>query len=183
MTRQSYYNILQVQRDASGEVITSAYRAIMSKLKKHPDLGGDPEEAKLINEAYEALSDPKKRAAYDETLGSMEDVDEEMDSGIERRRVPRRDVDAKVSYCVNNEELWCHARVRDVSVLGIRLQSKKPFGVGKRLVIAPENLSQTAIHGTVRWQRMFHPNNFERIYEAGIEFSDQITDIEERIVA
>ena len=37
----------------------------MSKLNMHPDKGGDTERAKLINEAYECLSDENKRAEYD----------------------------------------------------------------------------------------------------------------------
>jgi curved DNA-binding protein CbpA len=38
----------------------------MSTMRRHPDLGGDHETAALINEAYETLSDPAKRAVYDE---------------------------------------------------------------------------------------------------------------------
>ena len=34
-------------------------------LKEHPDKGGDPEKFKDISKAYETLSDPQKRAAYD----------------------------------------------------------------------------------------------------------------------
>jgi curved DNA-binding protein CbpA len=154
----------------------------MSKLKKHPDLGGNFEEAQAINEAYETLSDPAKRAAYDMEK-CVELRSNEKENRQERRRVPRKNVDAKVSYCVSDEEIWHFARVKDVSVLGIRLQSKKSFGIGKKLVIVPDNASKAAMHGIVRWQRMFHPSNFERIYEAGIEFFDQIIDVEDRVQA
>jgi hypothetical protein len=50
------------------EVIKASYRSLMSKLKAHPDLGGDHELAILINQAYAVLSDPKKRKQYDETI-------------------------------------------------------------------------------------------------------------------
>jgi hypothetical protein len=57
-----------VQPEAPGPVITASYRAMMSKLRLHPDLGGDTAGAALINEAYAVLSDPAKRAAYDQKL-------------------------------------------------------------------------------------------------------------------
>lgn len=42
----------------------------MSKLKAHPDLGGDHEAAVLINQAYAVLSNPEKRRLYDESRRS-----------------------------------------------------------------------------------------------------------------
>lgn len=66
--RRNYYRILQVQPDAPAEVIRASYRALMRELKNHPDLGGSTSEATLLNEAYETLSDPARRAAYDEKM-------------------------------------------------------------------------------------------------------------------
>jgi hypothetical protein len=66
--RRNFYRLLQVQPDAPVEVIRAAYRTIMLKLKKHPDLGGSDLDASDLNEAYEVLSDPKRRAAYDKEL-------------------------------------------------------------------------------------------------------------------
>lgn len=63
--RRNYYRLLQVQPDAPVPVIKASYRALMQKLKYHPDLGGDEWNATLINEAYAVLSDSLKRAAYD----------------------------------------------------------------------------------------------------------------------
>ena len=67
MSGPDYYRILHVQPDAPEEIIRSSYRTLMTKLRRHPDLGGDHFTATLINEAYAVLSDPVKRAAYDET--------------------------------------------------------------------------------------------------------------------
>jgi len=182
MSKGSYYDILKVTPDASADVIASAYRTLMSKMKKHPDLGGDTEEAASINEAYETLSDPKRRKRYDATLSRRTKRKEKKPKyPKERRRIPRREVDAIVSFCVGHNQAWHAARVKDISVLGMRLQSHVPFKKGEHLVIAPSNLASNAFHGTVRWQRMFHPSTFERVYEAGIEFADQISDIDERL--
>lgn len=62
-----YYTILECARDADGATLKSAYRKLAMKF--HPDRNpGDAEcEAKFkaINEAYDCLKDPQKRAAYD----------------------------------------------------------------------------------------------------------------------
>ena len=66
--RRNYYRVLHVQPEAPLEVIKASYRTLMSKLRQHPDLGGDHAAAQLLNEAYEVLSDPQRRAAYDREL-------------------------------------------------------------------------------------------------------------------
>ncbi|HIE33463.1 MAG TPA: J domain-containing protein [Thermodesulfobacteriaceae bacterium] len=67
MVKKDLYEILGVSPDASEEEIKRAYRRLARKY--HPDLHpGDKkaeERFKEINEAYEILSDPQKRAEYD----------------------------------------------------------------------------------------------------------------------
>ncbi len=67
MSTTDYYEILGIGRDASGDEIKQAYRRLARK--HHPDVSDDKSEAELrfkkINEAYEVLSDPAKRAQYD----------------------------------------------------------------------------------------------------------------------
>jgi molecular chaperone DnaJ len=68
MAKRDYYEVLGVGRNAGDEEIKKAYRKLA--LKFHPDKNaGDKsaeEKFKGIGEAYEALSDPQKRAAYDQ---------------------------------------------------------------------------------------------------------------------
>ncbi len=66
--RRNYYRTLNVQPDASLDIIKNNYRTLLQKLRLHPDLGGKSWNAVIINEAYNTLRDPIKRAAYDETL-------------------------------------------------------------------------------------------------------------------
>ena len=71
MEYQDYYKTLGVERNASPEELKRAFRKLA--MKHHPDRNlGDKsaeEKFKKINEAYEVLSDPQKRARYDQ-LGS-----------------------------------------------------------------------------------------------------------------
>ncbi|MEK7847384.1 MAG: DnaJ domain-containing protein, partial [Chloroflexota bacterium] len=63
---KDYYSILGVSREATEEELKKAYRKLA--FQYHPDLNKDPavvERFKEINQAYEVLSDPEKRASYD----------------------------------------------------------------------------------------------------------------------
>ena len=58
-----YYSILGVGKSASPDEIKSAYRKLA--MKYHPDRGGDAKKFQELNEAYETLGNPDKKAMYD----------------------------------------------------------------------------------------------------------------------
>lgn len=69
---KNYYDILQINQNASPEIIEKAYKTLAKKY--HPDLQEEnnkkeaEEILKEINEAYEILSNPDKKALYDQNL-------------------------------------------------------------------------------------------------------------------
>lgn len=62
-SKRDYYEVLGIDKKASADEIKKAFRKLAQK--HHPDAGGNEDTFKEINEAYEVLSDPKKRAQYD----------------------------------------------------------------------------------------------------------------------
>ncbi len=66
---KDYYKILGVDKKASQDEIKKAFRKLAHQ--HHPDKGGDENKFKEVSEAYQTLSDEKKRAEYD-TYGSAD---------------------------------------------------------------------------------------------------------------
>ena len=75
----TYYDVLEVTDVASADEIKQSYRRLIKTW--HPDLHPGDEEAEAktqeINEAYDVLSDPEKRAKYDEYLSLTRPFDPE----------------------------------------------------------------------------------------------------------
>lgn len=69
---KNYYEILEIDKNASAEVIDKAYKTLAKKY--HPDLQDEAhkkeaeEKMKELNEAFEIISDPEKREKYNKTL-------------------------------------------------------------------------------------------------------------------
>ena len=88
---KNYYEILEVDRNASPEIIEKAYKTLAKKY--HPDLQDEmhkkqaEETLKKINEAYETLSNPEQKALYDKKLANTTVSQDRYDEMYEQNQV------------------------------------------------------------------------------------------------
>lgn len=74
MNDLNYYEILEISKNASADVIKAAYRTLVKKY--HPDVNSEnirncEECIKVINEAYSILSDPSQKKLYDAKIDNI----------------------------------------------------------------------------------------------------------------
>lgn len=129
MDKRDYYETLGVNRGADENTMKKAFRKLAQKY--HPDVNSAPDaeaQFKEINEAYQVLSDPQKRAIYDryghaglsnaggmndfaQGFGDLSSIFEDLFAGFGgvgrgagRRNAPRRGADLRVDVTLSFEE-------------------------------------------------------------------------------
>lgn len=174
MTEVDYYALLQVNRGADGATLKSAYRKLA--MEYHPDRNPDDAECeakfKSINEAYECLKDPQKRAAYDRFghaafqngggghhqqngFGAFSDIFENIFGedfmGAGRRRDVRRGADLRYDYEITLEEAF---NGKDAELtLDVTASCESCEGSGATPGTSAQTCGKCQGHGKVRTQQ------------------------------
>jgi len=183
MAKRDFYDVLGVSRTASAEDLRKAYKRKVREL--HPDQNRDDPEAearfKEVNEAYEVLKDPEKKAAYDQFghaafeagMGAgaargaaqgqgdfssafsdvFEDLFGDFMGGRGRRGGVQRGADLRYNLKVTLEEAY-HGKSQTIQVPGsITCESCK--GSGAEGGAQPQTCPTCSGHGKVRAQQGF----------------------------
>ncbi len=115
---KEYYKILDISPDASTDEIKKSYHNLAKQY--HPDFGGNLDDMKLLNEAYEILSDKDKREKYDDELNAYNNASKQnnsyqqvsvvvhilkVDGSVMSKRIPisKLSNSEKQYFSVNNE--------------------------------------------------------------------------------
>ena len=115
----TYYDALGVPRDASQEAIHLAYREMAKKL--HPDTGGSIASMDALTHAYNVLSNPEQRKAYDASL-----YYEEAEVRAQQQEMARSHAELSPEDILHQEQAL---------VDGVKRSAVKYFAIGIGLII------------------------------------------------
>lgn len=127
---KNYYDILGVAKTATEDDIKKAYRKLA--MDHHPDRGGDTAKFQEIKEAYENLSDAKKRAAYDnpgfKSFDQMDinEIHRQMREHMERNMMQFVTVRVSIEKAFNGCKIPLYAYGQSI---GYQLRAGLPQGV------------------------------------------------------
>jgi molecular chaperone DnaJ len=170
-TTNDYYGILGLPRNATDEQVKKAFRKLA--MEYHPDRNGTAgagDRFKEINEAYEVLSDPQKRAYYDRYGSKSGNGGENMGGGFEtfefgglgdifeaffggaastaQKRSPRKGSDIVTKITLSFEE--CYSGItREIEATRIELCSVCK-GIGSRPGTNPDKCPECNGSGQIR---------------------------------
>ncbi len=162
--KRDYYEILGVPRNATDEEIKKAFRRLA--FQYHPDRNKEPgaeEKFKEINEAYEVLSNPEKRANYDRygqasglewgfegfDLGGFGDLFEAFFGGtITTQRAPQKGADLQTKLVISFEEAVFGSR-KEIEIERIEVCSLC-HGIGNQPGTIPQRCPNCNGTGQVR---------------------------------
>ena len=166
---KNYYDILQINQNASPEIIEKAYKTLAKKY--HPDLQEEnnkkeaEEILKEINEAYEILSNPDKKAIYDQNLKnetiSQEDY-EKMYVQNEKLEYKRRQLQYQEQIEQARQKAYHDAYIQDLKNRGYRIRYKKSF---KDYIKGIISIIIVIFILILLWQIPFIQNFFINLYE------------------
>ena len=150
---KKYYDILQVNRNASPEIIEKAYKTLAKKY--HPDLQAEEnkkqaeEILKEINEAYEILSVPEKKEKYDaflleeEKISQIETITQKTTQLTPSNTILEEELDLKQKHLENlrreqelayqeqvqqaKQKAYYDAYIQDLKNRGYKIRYKKTF--------------------------------------------------------
>ena len=153
-----FYNILGINKGANQDEIKKAYRKLAAK--HHPDRGGDTAKFQQIEEAYRTLSDPQKKAEYDNPqpqfhfhtgMGGFEDIFNQFNFGMGRRAQPRKNRNITIQVRMTLKEVFegkdVVGSIRLASGRDQAIQIKIPRGVQQGDQIRYEGLGDDSIPG------------------------------------
>jgi molecular chaperone DnaJ len=153
--KRDYYEVLSVTRTASGEEIKKSYRKLA--IQFHPDKNpGDKkaeEKFKELSEAYETLSDEKKRKLYDQFGHAASNMGGGRGRGGRGGRRSRAGSDLETQVDITFEEAY--KGVEKVITLNKRSECETCHGSGAKAGTQPETCKVCAGRGEVTFQQGF----------------------------
>lgn len=99
------YKVLGIQSNANSEQIKQAYRR-MARMT-HPDVGGDGDEMKLVNLAYEVLYDQKSRTEYNQLYNEFFKVSKQNPTRLRENEIS--DIEKSLYYLLNKKNKTLYA--------------------------------------------------------------------------
>ena len=176
--QKDYYQILQISHHADPAIVKAAYYAHLHVLKKHPDLGGSEEEAKVLNEAYEILSDEQKRKEYDKKLlsnviplfSSVAKKENPFTPSKEQRIAVRVAFQQAFQFRQYPKGIWFDSQFRDISAKGACFRSIGKFREGDLVEFEMSKEPHVWAVAKVKWARLLPQRFGSPLHEGGVEF-------------
>lgn len=179
---KNYYDILEINKNASQEIIEKAYKILVKKY--HPDLqeanlkNEYEEKIKEINEAYEILSDPEKRKNYDLTLKNNEISNEDYNNLYNenvhlkneinnlknknyQNNYSNQEENLEREYKQAYEQAYYNAYIRNLKKLGYKIRYKRTYKDYLALLLT---IIFLAALGFILWHIPFVKNYFISLY-------------------
>lgn len=170
-----YYKLLQISPKADPAIVKAAYYTQLRVMGKHPDLGGSHEEAALINEAYEILSDPERRREYDKEFfkglvsHASAPLPNPFEPNVSSRKTVRVIFQNRFKLRTKRGE-WISAQFRDISLGGGCFRCLGGFKKGATVEVQMSESPKLCPTAKIRWIRTIPQRFGLPLYEGGFEF-------------